>query len=1839
MFDHAKPVARDIDPRQRLVSSKVPDWLTTLEPEHRQLMRQSSDQRDRQLEAACLANPDVAKALMSTYAEHLHAEAALKALLAGVPALEPYATGLLTAALEQRFELKLDVSNTYLMNLSRAASLKTALGSPGDDPFATSARALQLATQSLLHSALQNFEASEAQPDGLKAGDQASCLLDSNDVSLLSTAMPLAIAAEEFAALARELDLGGKYQLMLDALDPPAGHVDAEAVREVFCAAERSAFKLQVHLALLRGKIDPLIHDSLLRLGGDEPVKLNGRSLLCGAIELMHTTLTGAMTIGIDARIPSGGGRFPPGPTYPYDGWVVLYLPGMPEPLTQHGSRAEAEAFLTRQLPALKQPGAPGLLPDRDRSTFLGKLADTLEPYTWDETGQFKVRRPDVNARVRLHVHPFTKPIMEERTTQRQKRLRDDGLFHAVPTAAQDQQTAQRHLAYFEAIALNVLNVVGMFLPPLGAVMLGVTAVQLANEAFEGIDSWLDGDRQQALAYLMDVIDNLALMAALAGAGQGGERPVVEHIPVETPSFIEALKPVVLPDGEQRLWQPDLAPFAHDHVLPAGLAPDASGLIHHAGKTWLPVENRVYAINKSAAGYRLEHPTRTNAYQPEALHNGAGSWVLESEQPRTWDGPRLMRRMGHLSAQFDSQTLQRILDVCDIHEDVLRRALADNLRLPALLEDTLQRFAIDQTLRQLPDSSTWHSEFAKAYDRLPSPEHPSSPLVQRVYPHLPSPVIDELLSGVSAAERKDLDGGKIPLRLGEEIRAYQQQIRLARAYEGIHLLGVQGWDSDRLVMQTLQTLPGWPAETKVQLLQRSHWPDQQHTLGPIDERPYVTLSHAQAGYIVHDANQPRASVAPYADLPAALHAALPEAMAQLGCDDAAALRHLLRTQPMLARAELRQVLGMQPIRPGYRPAMRLADGRVGYPLSSGEDAAEGSTRQHLLATARATGIPERTGRSPEQVLMAIAGQGRNRLQIIEHLTTLLGERDLLERQLEDWSEAISPASDQAARAYDSLRESIMQHWYDTALEDEHALNAELSVEGVPLTDIPMTLPDFFYRRIRSLRLIDLPSGTLAGWGQTERLMQRLLGLVPQLQSLEISRPYNPRATPSLLLSSLPTIPTALPNLQRLALTNQNLLLSGSHLNELARLEHLGYLDLSGNRLQQSGDRPSFHLFSLEHLGLERMQLSQWPIGIGSDALGRIGHLALQDNNLSSLPAFLLNEADTLTRAPAISLQGNPINETHLQRLLLNERPETSQVAVDQPATLQERLERVRSERRQMRDAIDGWSQASSSSNPLTQSALADRQRIATAINQFWERQEQGQRYLRLHLEDVAIEHFPRRLPAFFGERVTAMTLTRLSGTASQLSDLLERFPSITRLTIDAHQAPTPALVSALPRLRQLTYLEFRNMDLEIDQAMLDTFARLEHLNSLDLSGNRLGTITQVPASLAANLTSLGLTHMNLQNWPQWCNDLLPLELLDLSSNQITDLPEHILSNLNNAMPISSISLFDNPLPMETILRVRAFSGSQRSLSFALDIPDNLMLVNTSSEESLNHPHFPLLGDDTPRLNDWMLGNAVQNEALQSCWEQLEGSALLRLVGRLHNAAPFVDPTTQTSFCERVRLMLVAAAANAEERPVLESIATAALPDPVTGSQTCHDGALQEFNNIELYLMAKRLVIDAGDTLAQLHQRLLQLFRIEQLEKLASNRSGSGDLVSVRLAYRRELAKELELPIADRMRFRGAANLARGEITRVLESVRQSERGEPFIEYLLANPDWTLRLRADHAPRFAQIQARFGQRVLELANADHALAEELVLQQALQDDRDQEELELLRELTIAFVHGD
>ena len=1822
------------------IEQAIPTWLKESTPATRAGLQNWQRGPD-WLAAAVRQQPDVAKAWQDEHARHRRHQAGVQRLFEGLPELETYARKILADGIKNRFGLELDVDKTYLID---ARLIDTSSAIDGR-------QAVDRATRSLLHCALHNFDAGAAQEHGMDAPAaplKKSVIVDHRRfMGTVPITNQIDFTAEAFADLCRTLDIGARYHDLVHAIYYPAAtprrSADEQAldVYRTLGNAEVSAFRQSLHFARLKGDIDRDFYESALAQCLDTAAKATA-SITFSTMSLWEAELTGVLLI---TRQTNG------------QKCQALYIPEDDEtPLkafatldalfSELGERLRANAgYLDKHIA------------ERDKASVQSRLAGRLTPFGWSSRGLYE-RVSDPQAALYPSTRPFKHGFQEMMALQKAERHEMDALYHAVPTEIVDRRTALAHRKLVFGRVLTGLNIAGFFVPGLGEAMLLLSLTQLAFEVYDGIDAWKNDERDIAYGYLVDVIENVALMAALAtatkalnssGAGapaasEGVERhaPERERIAVLTPSFIEELQDVEMPDGQVRLWKPDLTPYRRSDALPDHLEPDALGLRHHQGKLWLDTMGDRYIVEHASAtaDYRVQHPLGPQRYAPPVLHNGAGAWLHVVDQPTTWSGTTLLRRIGHLNAYFDESTLRSMLAITDIDEGELRRTLVKNQRLPALLEDTMQRFRLDETVGHRAISSARFGEFTRAYDGLPTTRQPGTEVIRRVFPQLPPAVGEELVRNASVEERQLLNAGKVPLGLAEEVRAYQQQIRLTRAYEGLYLNCVRSWDIDRLIIHTLQQLPQWPADTYLELRQYRFWPSQHASVGPMDASLRATVTCAHAGYIVHAAPLAGRPMRPLTNLYGALFEALPQVMVQLAVSDEAALRRLLQ-QNALPRAPLRQVLGMRPVKPGYRSPMRLADGRVGYPLSGGA-AATGVSRQALLDAIAATGLPEHTRRSTEQILMMITSTGRTQVQVLDHLQQLLEQRLELQSRLDEWYEGIFSGSDQEALEHANVRTEIIQHWYDSALEESNQHAAQLSLNHVRLADIPMNLPAHFTSRVRRLRLIGSAADNNSGWAQHERLLQCLLRQMPQLEELVITRPFELRATPSSFLYSIGTISQHLPGLRVLTFTNQNIPLSAMHMAELSSLPELRRLDLSGNRFAQR-DSPSLHQLSLDYLGLDDMQISQWPIGLGGDALGRIAHVSLRNNNLRSLPTFLLDQPELALGGTMLSLEGNDINEDHLQRLLLNESGMTSRIHVDRSPELTQRLDRVRRERDQLRDAIDGWAQASSSNQPLTQAMLEDRQRIASAIRQFWENQERGLRYLRLQLADVAIENFPRRLPSFFSEHVNALTLSRVSGSSEQLGELLRHFPHITRLTIDAHVAATQTLASALAHLPRLVHLEFRGMGLEIDQNMLQAFGRLHNLTSLDLSGNRMGAITEVPARLATSLTSLTLSNMGLQTWPAWCERLLPLELLDLSNNNISQLPDFVLNNLENRMPISSIALFDNPLALDTLTRLRAYSESQHSFTFALD-PDNLMLTDSTSEGSLtDHPHFPLAGDDTPRVELWALGTEAQNEALHNCWETLQrledGNNLLRLAGRLRNAAPYVDMSSQADFCERVRLMLVTAATHDELRPTMSVIAAEALPDPINDSQTCHDGALQAFNNIEIYVMNSRVLTDAGDTLQTQFRRLRQLYRMGQLEVLASQRTTPGDHVSVRLAYRRELAAELDLPIADSMRFRSAAQLAQGELASVLEQVRGRESGDSFMQYLLANRYWTERLRAEYTERFGRINQRFGRRVQELSALDLPLQEELALQQGLMEDKEQEERELLQTLTRPYFTHD
>jgi len=273
-------------------------------------------------------------------------------------------------------------------------------------------------------------------------------------------------------------------------------------------------------------------------------------------------------------------------------------------------------------------------------------------------------------------------------------KLIKDARIIAVPTADEDAKTRSNRWANYLNIGFIAVGALALVVPGLGEVMLVTLAGQLLYEVLEGVVELSEGDKEAGWAHITDVIENLATAVALA--------PVFHYT---VSPFIEGLKSVNLPGGKTKLWKPDLEPYQYKGTLPENAVADKSGLYQHDGKTILSLGQKRYEVKKNPQTNKqtIQHPVRLDAYEPELIDNGAGTYVIEGEEPRAWDDVTLMRRLGPLVKDYSDLQCEDIRKISGTGRGELRRMYVENDLPPPLLADTFKRFSIDQDIQRFID--------------------------------------------------------------------------------------------------------------------------------------------------------------------------------------------------------------------------------------------------------------------------------------------------------------------------------------------------------------------------------------------------------------------------------------------------------------------------------------------------------------------------------------------------------------------------------------------------------------------------------------------------------------------------------------------------------------------------------------------------------------------------------------------------------------------------------------------------------------------------------------------------------------------------------------------------------------------------------------------------------------------------------------------------------------------------------------------------------------------------------------------------------------------------------
>lgn len=626
------------------------------------------------------ADEDLANANVESWTR----QNAVDRLLTVLQDIHAFAEPLLRAALQRQYGLNLDVRATWLN-----------LYIPKEHPWYVIDTSKGVTTRkvSLLDAALHNFASSdtfEPQSDFITQPDEHGHF----EVVPIKQQMSL----KQFQTLCRELNIGRRYRRHLQQVLLPSSPVAAGALQHFVILNQKAAFKAALHLALQTRDISPQAHRGLLAvLHGFPNLTLDGNLLQACDLRLMDTTLTGILMF-----TPT------PSPHNRASNRMLAYVPHDPEhPLKEYPSATACIVELGRQLRENKSLPSTGqtyrqffsqFVDQQQRGHFFAGLEQRLSQVKWHELAptdpgpswrDTPVPRPKLEA----SAVPITGALWEHRYQQALNKILNDGREIAVSTGDADSRSRWAWWDNFKKMLSDIFNValmvVAPFVPGLGELMLAYTAYQLTTNVIEGVVDLAEGQWTEAAEHVIGVVTDVVQLAALGVGGAVGEVFKLKLSPL-----IEGMTPVQLPGGKTRLWNPDLSPYEQQIRLEQDSKPNDLGLRNIEGQDILLLDQGTYHVKKNpdTGEHRIQHPTRPEAYAPKISHNGHGAWLLEGENPRTWDAYTLMKRLGHRTDGFNADQLENIRRGSGTDEGVLRRMHVEQTPPPLLLDDTLKRY-------------------------------------------------------------------------------------------------------------------------------------------------------------------------------------------------------------------------------------------------------------------------------------------------------------------------------------------------------------------------------------------------------------------------------------------------------------------------------------------------------------------------------------------------------------------------------------------------------------------------------------------------------------------------------------------------------------------------------------------------------------------------------------------------------------------------------------------------------------------------------------------------------------------------------------------------------------------------------------------------------------------------------------------------------------------------------------------------------------------------------------------------------------------------------------------
>ncbi|MGE1155162.1 NEL-type E3 ubiquitin ligase domain-containing protein [Pseudomonas kitaguniensis] len=716
----SKPPAATLSIHGDFLESAVPQWLVDATPARKSAVKQAAPVLPGWYKNA---SPAQRKAVDASFKASATAQNRLDKTLSTLLDIDAFAEPLLLKELKERFSVEVDVNQTFL-RLKRALTVSI---------LEVEAASYKVLALPMLQAALHNFEAAECEA-GAYHSSSGFTVAGAEPDTFRSVSVNLSVS--QFLTVCRRLDLGAKYQAYLQSFFHPADTVTEATLRRHFIASQKTAMRAAAEQALLTRDIEPADYAMIVSvINGEVHPWMGDKQVWFKDMGLMKKRMIGCMAFVICEK-------------YRYSDEVILYIPhDRAHPLKRYTSSQMRDEFkrlfTARGSLAPTDPGPTEyqrfysqFVPYHHRpyyfSQFSKKTADSPSgPLTspWRTvievlSGVSNITRlgplpPEPAANMEPEPDPYIAASTVTRKgagiwadnvdpwtylyEQNRDKVLADARSHAVPTEDVDVKAREAKLAHLLEIGMLALNAVSLFVPVLGEIMLTVMAGQLLYETLEGSIEWAEGDKRAAKEHLVDVAENLAQIAVMAAVGAG----VGRFRAVKPEPLLESLSPVTLPNGETRLWRPDLGPYESSVSLAKSSGPNALGQHLVDGKTCIRQGTRVYekTFDESIKKWRIVHPADAGAYQPLLDSNGQGAWRHSLERPLEWDRLTLLRRMGHVTEAFSDVELIKVADVSGVSDNALRKMHMDHAAPPPELADALRIFRADlgagQVIEQL----------------------------------------------------------------------------------------------------------------------------------------------------------------------------------------------------------------------------------------------------------------------------------------------------------------------------------------------------------------------------------------------------------------------------------------------------------------------------------------------------------------------------------------------------------------------------------------------------------------------------------------------------------------------------------------------------------------------------------------------------------------------------------------------------------------------------------------------------------------------------------------------------------------------------------------------------------------------------------------------------------------------------------------------------------------------------------------------------------------------------------------------------------------------------------